>query len=415
MNSIFLSQNSWNNTSAKHVWTRFVACFLVAFACSVHSQESLFAQANASTSATKSYPREEYAVVPVDIGFVTPLSVSGIVRGASGGKRILSHVSLHALGNVGNALEGVEFSGIWNTQTDYMMGVQGAGIINIVNGNAGFAQGAGVANIVGGVFAGAQGAGVFNIAAGGLRGAQGAGVFNSAGDGEMVQGAGVFNNAGNMKGVQAAGVFNTAKDVEGVQVAGVFNSARHVRGAQIGLINFAEDNEDVMIGLLNFSSKHGIRLELYTDEMRFIRAGLRTGNKAWYTTLTGGLQPFTGITIWSLGYGAGAQLYLGQKDFIDIGLHTETMFNGVFTRDFAVYAQALRLRTMFGHDFAPHFSVFIGPTLNVMAGVDNQVYELATNLFPGSGFIATSNNINFFGSNNAWLRSWVGITGGFRF
>jgi hypothetical protein len=171
-----------------------------------------------------------------------------------------------------------------------------------------------------------------------------------------------------------------------------------------------------MIGLLNFSAKHGIRIELYTDEMLFIRAGLRTGNKAWYSLLTGGLQPFNGITIWSLGYGGGTQLYLGQNDYFDFSLHTESMFNGAIGRNNFFYGQVGRLRVMFGHDFSPRFSVFLGPTLNVMVGADNNLYELTNNLFRGSGYLFEVNNGRFWnGVDNAWVRGWIGLTGGFRF
>lgn len=387
-------------------------------------------QATVSNTAAPIYPREAYTFVPVNIGFVPPLSIGNIVQ-ASTGKRVVSNISFHFLGNVSNALEGVEWSGIWNVQSDYVLGVQAAGIVNIVGGNAGYAQGAGIGNIVGGKFEGGQGAGIFNIAEGGLAGVQGAGIFNITGNADGVQGAGIFNSADNLRGVQGAGIVNFAdnvqggqwagignfaRDVEGVQFAAIFNSAKKVRGVQVGLVNIAEDNEDVMIGLVNFNAKHGIRIEMATDEMRFIRAGLRTGNKAWYSLFTGGLQPFTGVVLWSVGYGLGTQLYLGQRDYIDFSLHTETMFNTATNRGIFVNAQAGRLRVLFGHDFAPRFSVFLGPTLNIMAGVENNpVYELATNLFPGGGYIATANNINWNGIQNAWLRSWVGITGGFRF
>lgn len=407
-------------TSRKQSSISVLMSLLIIFGCSI--SPSLFAQTTSTTATVapvtqenSTYSRDEYVSVPVNIGFVPPVSVGSIV-GASTRKRVLSHVSFHVLGNVGNALEGVEWSGLWNTQTDYMRGVQGAGILNTVGGDAGYVQGAGIANIVSGKFEGVQGAGVFNIASGGLKGVQGAGIFNNAGNVEGVQGAGVFNTAKNVKGLQSAGIFNAAENVDGVQAASIFNTAKNVKGVQVGLINIAEDNEGVMLGLLNFSAKYGIRIDLYTDEMRFIRVGLRTGNKSWYNVLTGGMQPFNGVTLWSIGYGVGTQLYLGQKDYFDISLLGEGIYPGNLNRlNLIAAASAGRLRVMFGHDFSQRFSVFLGPTFNIMVGLNNNnLYEAIPELFPGASQTVRG-TFWYNGNNDVWARAWIGLTGGFRF
>lgn len=384
-------------------------------------QPSFGTSASVSPMTTQTlmlFPREAYVQVPVNIGFVPPLAVGNIVQ-ASTGKRIVSNASFHFIGGVGNALEGVEGSGIFNVQTDYINGVQGAGVINIVGGDAAWAQGAGIANIVNGRFDGAQGAGVFNIAARGISGAQGAGVFNIAGgkvegvqgagvinvadDLDGVQGAGVINIAGNVRGVQGAGVVNQAKNVVGLQLSGVVNTALIVTGAQIGLINIAENNEGVMLGLLSFSAAHGLHVDLWTDEMRFIRLGLRTGNKNFYNLLTVGLQPFNGITLWSFGYGLGTQIYVSPRDYIDISVHGEGIIEGVANiRSWFVYAGMARLRLLYGHEFAKSFSVFIGPTFNWATYGNRQGSEL----FPAAWSIPTD-YLN--------VRAWVGVSGGFRF
>ena len=356
-------------------------------------------------------------LVPINIDFVTPLSVGNIVQAATG-KRILANASFHVLGSVGNALEGVEGSSIFNVQTDYVSGVQGAGVVNIVGGDAEWLQGAGVANIVSGHFHGAQGAGVFNIAAKGLSGVQGSGVANITGDAhgvqgagvvniaqelDGVQGAGVINIAKNVRGVQAAGVSNNAEDVAGLQAAGVLNTARHVTGAQIGLINIADNNEGVMLGLLNFSAAHGIHADLWTDEMRFVRLGLRTGNKNFYNLLAFGLQPFNGVTLWSIGYGAGTQVYLSQRDYIDISGLGEIVFEGANLRFWNFTTSIAHLRFLYGHEFTKNFAVFIGPTLN-FSWERSSIPEL----FPGAWTLGSSP----FQSNT---RAWIGVSGGFRF
>lgn len=405
----------------------FSAALVLALGCTfTHTQAQTTATTSSvavSTAATQFltlFPREAYTQVPVNIGFVAPLSVGNIVQ-ASTGKRIVSNVSLHVIGGVGNALEGVEGSGIFNVQTDYVNGLQGAGVINIVGGDASWAQGAGVGNVVSGRFDGAQGAGVFNIAAKGLSGAQGAGIINVAsgkvegvqgagvvnvaGDLHGVQGAGVLNIAENVHGVQGAGVSNHAKNVAGLQIAGIVNTAVTVTGAQIGVINIAENNEGVMLGLLSFSAAHGLHVDLWTDEMRFIRLGLRTGNKNFYNLLTVGLQPFNGVTLWSFGYGLGTQIYFSGRDYLDISLHGEGVMEGVNIRTWAGYAGIGRVRLLYGHEFAKNFSVFIGPTLNWASY--NPASQLE--LFPASWRVPAASGASGIGS------AWIGISGGFRF
>lgn len=403
----------------------FSAALVVALVCTfTHTQAQTTATTTAiSTTATQSltlFPREAYMPIPVNIGFVAPLSVGNIVQAATG-KRIVSNVSLHLIGGVGNALEGVEGSGIFNVQTDYVNGVQGAGVINIVGGDAAWAQGAGIANIVNGRFDGAQGAGVFNIAAKGLsgaqgagimniasgkvEGAQGAGVVNVAGDLHGVQGAGVLNIAENVHGVQGAGVSNHAKNVAGLQIAGILNTAVTVTGAQIGLINIAENNEGVMLGLLSFSAAQGLHVDLWTDETRFIRFGLRTGNKNFYNLWSFGLQPFNGITLWSIGYGIGTQIYMSKNDYIDISILGESTFEGTGTRFWNYSTSLAHFRFLYGHEFSKHFAVFIGPTLNFSwSQYGNNLPEI----FPASWTITSAP----YPINS---RAWIGISGGFRF
>jgi len=398
---------------------------------------SAFAQTNSVTTASVSsvsitsasispvttqtlplFPRETYTQVPLNIGFVAPLAVGNIVQ-ASTGKRIISHVSLHAIGGVGNALEGVEGSGIFNVQTDYTNGVQGAGVINIVGGDAAWAQGAGIANIVSGRFDGVQGAGVINVASKGFSGAQGAGIINIVGgrldgvqgagviniaeDVNGAQGAGVINIADNVRGVQGSGVTNHAKNVAGLQIAGILNTAVMVTGAQIGLINTADDNQGVMLGLINFSAAHGIHVDLWTDEMRFIRLGLRTGNKNFYNLLTVGLQPFNGITLWSFGYGLGTQVYFSPRDYVDVSVHGEGVFEGVNARSWGAYGAMTRLRFLYGHEFAKNFSVFIGPTVNWVSYNNN--YSVSE-LFPAAWRVPLQQGN---------VAGWIGVSGGFRF
>jgi hypothetical protein len=348
-----------------------------------------------ATQQLPEFPHEAYVQVQVNIGFVPPLSVGNVVQITSQ-KRILANVSLHAIGGVGNAVEGVDASGVFNIQTDYLAGVQGAGVFNIVGGNAAWLQGAGVFNIVGGNFDGLQSAGVFNIGGRRVRG---------------VQAAGVFNGASDVAGVQASGVSNHAGNVEGVQIAGVLNTARTVKGAQIGLINTADDNQGVMIGLLNFSAAHGIHVDLWTDEMRFIRAGIRTGNHNFYNLLMVGLQPFSGQTFWSVGYGAGAQVYLSGRDYMDVGAQWEVIIPRFTSRAVWSVQQIARVRVLYGHEFAPRFAVFIGPTFNVMGTYSSPGTSEIPDLMPYSWQLYNGKT----NGGSLVTVGWIGLTGGFRF
>ena len=91
---------------------------------------------------------------------------------------------------------------------------------------------------------------IFNIA-GQVNGAQLTGLFNCSGNVSGVQGAGLFNTAKDVNGVQGAGLFNTASKVNGMQAAGLFNSAREVKGVQLGVINIADSNDGLAIGVIN--------------------------------------------------------------------------------------------------------------------------------------------------------------------
>ena len=413
MNTIFFSSSFFSRISLALAAALFGLTAVISFAQEKPADASPAPQA------------KDYLHIPVNIGIVPPLSVGNIAQ-MSSNKPIRSNISLHLLCGVGNAVEGVDASMLFNVQSDYMNGVQAAGIINIVGGDAAWAQGAGVGNIVKGTFSGAQGAGVFNIT-GNIQGAQGAGAFNISGDLEGAQGAGAFNIAGNARGIQGAGAVNVAKnvrglqisgvsnhaeDVDGVQISGILNTARNVTGAQISLINTADNNQGVMIGLLSFSAAHGLHADFWTDELRFIRLGLRTGNKGFYNLVTAGLQPFDGVTLWSVGYGLGVQIFVAPKDYIDIGAHTEGIFEGANPGSWGFFGSINRLRFFYGHEFAKNFTVFLGPTLN---------WGLYTSPVAGARepFGAISEDLVslpwWSASQFALSRVWIGVSGGFRF
>ena len=126
------------------------------------------------------------------------------------------------------------------------------GIFGAYDKNVRVAQISGLANIASGSVFGLQSAGLFNTA-NTIRGMQDSGLFNISGNVHGVQAAGLFNiSSKKMNGMQAAGLFNVAQEVSGIQAAGLFNCARKVRGVQVGVINIADENDGIALGVFNF-------------------------------------------------------------------------------------------------------------------------------------------------------------------
>ena len=251
-----------------------------------------------------------FTKVPVAIGFFPPLSTNGSRAGDC-----VNQLSINLVSGYSAGLSGVEFSGITNTERDFVHGSQFAGIGNFVAGEfAGF-QFAGVGNFNRGIANGFQfagvgnfnydqadgvlAAGVFNFTNGKSLALQFAGAANFCEDIEGIQAAGVANIVnGNGKAVQLAGVANiTFGEVNGVQAAGVINiSEQKMQNAQMsgcmnvsladasgvqlaGVVNVTKGNLDgtQIAGLLNVAKKvNGLQLGVvnYADT---IESGIPIG------------------------------------------------------------------------------------------------------------------------------------------
>ena len=142
---------------------------------------------------------------------------------------------------------GVSLSGAGKDFTLLSLGMFGA-----YDKNIRAAQLSGLMNFSSGSIFGMQSAGLFNTAKN-IHGLQSAGLFNISGNVTGLQASGLFNVATKkVNGVQAAGLFNVAQNVNGLQVAGVFNSVKTIRGVQLGVINVAEENDGIALGVFNF-------------------------------------------------------------------------------------------------------------------------------------------------------------------
>jgi len=139
-------------------------------------------------------------------------------------------------------------------------------------------------NIVSNNLYGLQDSAIFNIA-GQVKGAQVTGLFNCAGNVSGIQAAGLFNTAKDVNGVQAAGLFNTASKVNGVQAAGLFNSAREVKGVQLGVINIADSNDGLAIGVINIIKDGMHHLGFNWDTNGMFDVFFQSGTKNLFITI----------------------------------------------------------------------------------------------------------------------------------
>ena len=153
------------------------------------------------------------------------------------------------------------------------------GIFGAYDKNIRTMQVSSIMNFSSGSVFGLQGAGLFNTAKN-INGLQGAGLFNISGNVNGMQSAGLFNIASKkVNGMQAAGLFNVAQEIDGVQAAGLLNSAKKVRGLQVGVINIADENDGIAIGVFNFikDGMHHIGFNWDSDDMFdcFIQSGTK--------------------------------------------------------------------------------------------------------------------------------------------
>lgn len=169
------------------------------------------------------------------------------------GTKDTTFLSVGILGSLENNVMGFQLSNIMNISSGYVYGIQNAGIFNISKDLLGL-QTSGVFNIAKNA-SGVQASGVFNIAHGNVNGAQLTGLFNTS--------------SGTINGAQVSGFGNFAKTVEGAQVSGFLNVAKKIDGIQIGVINIAEDNNGIALGLFNFikNGVHDFGISWNTNDM----------------------------------------------------------------------------------------------------------------------------------------------------
>jgi hypothetical protein len=294
----------------------------------------------------------------------------------------------------GGEMSGVSFAGIMSIAGQEMSGLQGAGVINISQMNMSGLQAAGSANITGGNMEGLQVSGGLNIARSRMEGLQATGGMNIARHGE---------------GLQIAGAANISRSFEGLQVSGFFNYADQFEGVQIGVLNIARDFDGVPLGLVSLYGNGRKNLDLWVNEAGFVNAGFKTGTHEIYNMLSVGYN--MGITdrdVLSLGWTIGrhrtlteAWLRPGLDDyFVNADLSFTKIIEGDNLEGIDKLNNQFTWRYMMGRTVGDNFSVYAGPSLNVLVSEDVRNADYA----PYSLLERSTSNYD--------VRGWIGFTVG---
>ena len=374
---------------------------------------------------------KEYFYRPVQVTLFTPFGTNGILS-----DRSVNSLSWNILWGVSAGLNGVEYGGLANIETDFVKGAQGAGVINLVSGpvtggqfagfmnmslgelrgiqssgflniarhGAGF-QGSGFMNISGD-FTGIQGSGFMNIAKN-FKGLQGSGFMNVSNNLNGVQGSGFMNVANGVKGLQGAGFMNVAGEVEGAQMAGFMNVAKRLKGVQLGFINVCDSVEDgAPIGFINIVKNGYQAWEMSAGETWNVQLAYRIGIDRFYTQFLVGAQWLNGESFYGTGFGIGTRFGIagqikGSADLISY----QVLDHLWYSKGFNFLGQA---RLTVEGPIAGRLKWFAGPTFNILR---------LTFTYPEPDMVRFFAPWTIYDSTTgiAYLKMWPGIMAGLRF
>ncbi|HJX70578.1 MAG TPA: hypothetical protein VJ346_01455 [Bacteroidales bacterium] len=351
---------------------------------------------------------------PFQVTFVTPLGTNGI---SSPG--ILNEFSFNVLVGVNGGVDGFEFGGLVNIDNGPVDGAQVSGFGNIVTGRVEAFQLAGFANINDSYTEGFQGAGFINIVddnadafqiagfaniTGRAEGMQLSGFGNYAEKTEGLQAAGFMNISGKTEGAQVAGFMNVAEKFEGLQASGFINIADKVEGVQIaGFINICDSIDGIPIAPISIVKKNGYRrFEFWSNETFYINTSFRIGVPKFHTIFTVGYKPGYSDFNWGLGFGAGTSFAIADNHSVDLEGHVYHVSSGFWRR--WEYNQLNQVKLNFNYQIAGHFSLFAGPTFNILISEsDSYAHRIA----PVWSFLIAERRNS--------VRGWFGFNLGFRF
>lgn len=290
-------------------------------------------------------------------GLFPPVSSNGASSG-----RTVNSVSVNLIGGYSAGTGIFELGGVWNASREYTKGLQVAGLLNYSGHSCNSVQISGFGNI------------------------------SASGDSPL----------------QIAGLLNVGKNVNGLQLSAFLNVAETVSGVQIGLVNYMKDGErGVSIGLVNIA-KHGGKYEF---EVAFSEAintllSFRLGTDRFYTIFSGGINWFSGPVEYAVGIGFGTDIkwrkrWSNQIEVQAFGLSRDRKLTGDAVNSI------IQLRLPFCKEFARHFKVFAGPTVNLHLQSPDASGNTGPAPVPWSMWSARLNDLHASG--------WIGLSAGLRF
>jgi hypothetical protein len=275
---------------------------------------------------------------PIGVDFVPYAGTSSFDRARS-----IRTVSVGVLGAVSSGVDGAAASGLANVEAGPVCGAQMAGLANVAMGLEGVQIG-GIAGVIHGESAGLQVA-LVNVA-----------------------------TAGRLRGMQV-GEVNVASDAS----------------VQVGLVNVARD-ADVQVGLVNVDAHGRLHLDAWSKpEAGMFLLGIEHGPAHSHSIYAFEMNVTTGRP-WAV-FGFGAHLTPAEGFYVDIDLlqHVQVLPRSTSPNELS------ELRALVGHALAPHLSVFVGPTFNVLVASSLSRAD-------APGFAAVLGNAPTSG-----VRAWPGV------
>lgn len=292
-------------------------------------------------------------------GLFPPISSNGI----SSGKTVNS-VSINLLGGYSAGTRAFELGGVWNASREYTKGLQIAGLLNY-----------------------------------------------SANSCNSVQISGFGNIATSGKSpLQLSGLFNVAEHVNGLQLSALVNVAKTVNGVQFGLINYIEDGDSgVSIGLINIA-RHGGKYEFevsFSDAINTLLS-FRLGTDRFYTIFSGGANYFFSPPEYAVGLGFGTSI--GWKKHWSNQIEIQAFGVSVgqkLSSEGGTANSLIQLRLPVCKEFARHFKIFVGPTVNLALQSNDVEGNALPSLAPWTMWSGQCGSMRAEG--------WVGLSAGLRF
>lgn len=363
------------------------------------------------------------STIPVQFSIFPPLSTNGIENANS-----TNLFSINLFAGYAGGLDGFEAGGFANVIKKNMRGIQLSGFANVVGGQAQGSMFSGFVNVVGKEFTGLQLAGFSNVVSDSVLAAQFSGFCNvNAKSGKGMQSAGFLNLSngnytgyqsagfcniinGDSKGMQIAGFANvTSGNLKGMQISGFINVARELQGLQLGFINYCDSVQGgTPFGFLSIV-KHGYhKMEIYSNETFYAGAQFKTGTNLFYNIFSISTRPERDNFYWAYGYGFGTEFKLSNRSRLNLDFTAHHVSEG---QKWANYLNLLnKLNLNYAYEFAPHFTLFGGPNLNVLL-----VNKYANQDFSNDQTIAPSFNFYDEMHQNTRVIIYPGFHAGLRF